>query len=453
MSNPNYKCEDGKIKLNINNSWIEPSFEQYENIESLGEPGANGVVIKGTHKITRRDEAIKIWLPRNRDGKNEVRVKQYLAEVQKIAKLNDPRIVTVYDAWEENGLYCCSMELVNGITYKEWLKRKDVSQKVNMLLKIFEAIIFYQSQGIIHGDIHSKNIMIDGNEKIHIIDFGTSYFSSYKEKSYHRENSLMYELVEQTLKEEFDNEAFLCKKYKPQEDIGESIYILDAIPILFSKSILSYLNLKIMLDNVPDIVNQPRDIYQYCRYIATGLYLYMDYYYSRLSGENKRKLEKFSSIMFESLEDEVFGNAQNNSNEYERMNYISLFVYYEEVKKGLLAEKIEESLVGKYIKNSRFCNIIAKANDLFELHNILLEMEDDCMDVYFIETKLRTSFFEILEENYNAYFLHFLRYMNLRIEELKMQNELCEKIVRLSYLYCINNEVIYPSSVEGEMSS
>ena len=51
MPNPNYEYKDGKIKVKIDGSWIEPNFERYENIKPIGEPGANGVVIKGTHKI------------------------------------------------------------------------------------------------------------------------------------------------------------------------------------------------------------------------------------------------------------------------------------------------------------------------------------------------------------------------------------------------------------------
>lgn len=168
MPNPNYQNNNGKIKIKINDSWIEPQFERYENLEPIGEPGANGVVIKGTHKITKREDAIKIWLPRNRNGKEQVNEKQYLKEIQKITKLNDPRIVKIYDAWKENSCYCCSMEFIAGITYEAWLKKNcDITVRINMLLKIFDAIVFYQSQGIIHGDIHLKNILIDENERPH----------------------------------------------------------------------------------------------------------------------------------------------------------------------------------------------------------------------------------------------------------------------------------------------
>ena len=57
------------------------------------------------------------------------------------------------------------MEYIDGITYEKWLERyKDKWKRINMLINIFEAIVFYQEQGIIHGDIHSKNILVDKNE-------------------------------------------------------------------------------------------------------------------------------------------------------------------------------------------------------------------------------------------------------------------------------------------------
>ena len=448
MSNPNYQYEGGKIKVKIDDSWMEPSFERYKNIEPIGEPGANGVVIKGIHKITRREDAIKIWLPRKRNGKNVIRKEQYLAEVQKIAKLKDSRIVTIYDAWTENGCYCCSMEFVNGITYEKWLKENyDMNARVNMLLKIFEAIVFYQTQGIIHGDIHLRNILIDTSEEIHIIDFGTSSFCSYAEQSNYRENFLMYELVEKTLENQFDKNAFLYKKYSLLGDIKELDDIRGAVPIFFSKSILCYLHLRIMLTNLHDIINQPEDIYEYCRYIAKGFYLNMDYFYLKVSGKNEQKLEMFTSAMFESLEDEVYEDCQNDSDEAEKMLFISLFVYFEEVKRRLLDGKIEEEIVEENIKDMclsrtrEIISIINTTNDLFEFHNVLMETIGDYKEVYLIETKLRASLYNIIKETYGSYLLHILRYLHLRMEDLKRQNELCARIIRLSYIYCFNHRI------------
>lgn len=126
------------------------------------------------------------------------------------------------------------MEFIDGITYEKWLEENsNISERVNMLLKIFEAIVFYQSQGIIHGDIHSKNIMIEKGGKIHIIDFGTSSISSYKEQSEYRENFLMYELVEKTLESKFDTKAFFYKKYSLKGSIKKINDIRNAVPIFF----------------------------------------------------------------------------------------------------------------------------------------------------------------------------------------------------------------------------
>lgn len=450
MSNSNYKYEDGKIKIKIDGLWIEPSFERYENIEPVGEPGANGVVIKGIHKITGRVDAIKIWLPRKRNGKNEIRENQYLAEVQKIAKLKDPRIATIHDAWTENGCYCCSMEFINGITYEKWLEENnDINKRINMLLNIFEAIVFYQSQGIIHGDIHSKNILIEKSGEVHIIDFGTSSLSSYEKQSNHRENFLMYELVEKTLANQFDNKVFLYKKYTLREDIKEFDDIRNVVPIFFSESVLCYLHLMIMLSNLRDIINQPEDLWEYCGYIAKGFYLNMDYFYSKISGENEQKLEIFTNIMFESLEDEIYGDSQNDVDEAERMTFISLFAYFELVKKDLSDGKIKEDLVKKYINDKFLCepreiiSIINTTNDLFEFHSILLNTIGDHEDVYSIEIDLRESLYRIIEETYGGYLLHISRNLYLRMENLKRQSELYDRIIRLSHIYCFNNGIYY----------
>lgn len=442
MINPNYEYKDGKIKVKIGDSWVEPSFERYENIRPIGEPGANGVVVKGTHKITRRDDAIKIWLPRNRNGKNEIREEQYLAEVQKIAKLKDSRIAEIYDAWTEKGCFCCSMEFIDGITYEKWIeKNHDISKRVDMLLRIFEAIVFYQSKGVIHGDIHSRNILVDNNGEIHIIDFGTSSLSSYKEQSNHRENFLMYELIEKTLGKQFDNRAFLYKKYALRGDAVNGDDVRNVVPVFFSQSVVCYLHLMIMLTNLQDIINEPEYIHEYCRYITKGFYLNMDYFYSKVSGENNQNLEMFTSVMFACIEDEEYENAQNDSSEAERMEFVSLFVYFEEVKRGLLEGEIYVDTMEKYIKSRDIISILYASRDFIEFHNRLLEEIDDYEEIYSIEVDLRTSLYNIIEDIYGGYLLHILRRIHLRIAEIKVQGEFYDRIIRLSYIYCINNGI------------
>lgn len=448
MPNPNYRYEKGKIEIRINGSWMEPQFEQYENIQPVGKPGANGVVIKGTHKITGRDEAIKIWLPRQRNGKLEINKKQYLAEIRKIAELKDPRIVTIYNAWTENGCYCCSMELIDGITYESWLeKNSNIDTRIDMLLKIFDAICFYQSQGIVHGDIHSKNIMIEKDGKVRIIDFGTSSLSSYKEQSNQRENFLMYELVEKTLGDRFDKKAFLYKKYHLKGEVKENDDIRKVKPFFFSRSVCCYLKLMRMLNNVKDIINNPGYTYEYCSYITKGVYLDMDYYYSKISGENDNKLNMFSEVMCSSLMDGMYERCQDNPDETEKMIIISLYVYYEKIKEGLHNGQIKLEMLRKQIlskisyKPDAITEMIDSSKDLFELHNILTEELGDCEMIYSIEEALRAVMDEIIFETYGERWPYILREFYFRMEDIKFQQPLCDRIIRLSYRCCMNNGI------------
>lgn len=442
MQNPNYRYRNEKIELKIDGSWIELSLKDYENIKPIGEPGANGVVVRGTHKTTKREDAIKIWLPRKRNGKNEVREEQYLAEVQKNVKFNDHRIARIYNAWQENGCYCCSMEFIDGITYEKWLKQtNNIVNKTNMLLKIFEAILFYQSKGFIHGDIHPRNILIDKNREVHIIDFGTSSISCYEEQSIHRENFLMYELVEKTLGKSFDNKAFYYKKYSLRGNITKDDDIRNVIPIIFSRSVLCYLHLNIMLTGLLDIINVPDALYEYCGYIAKGFYLNMDYFYARVPGENEKRLNMFSKTMFECLEDETYGKCQYDSSESEQKAFVSLFVYFEKVKKDFLSGEIKKQTIEKYINDELIVDILNRTNDLFDFHNTLMDKLDDCETVYYMERDLRDFLYNILQETYGGLFLHVVRNLYLRMEEVKLQKELCNKIYRVSYIYRLDNGI------------
>lgn len=98
-------------------------------------------------------------------------------------------------------------------------------------------------------------------------------------------------------------------------------------------------------------------------------------------------------------------------------------------------------------KPSEIISIINSTNDLFNFHNILMETIGDYIEVCSIEKDLRQALYNIIEEAYGDYLLHIIRHMNLRIEEVKRQKSLCDRIVRLSYIYCFNNGIDYPSNI------
>ncbi len=107
----------------------------------------------------------------------------------------------------------------------------------------------------------------------------------------------------------------------------------------------------------------------------------------------------------------------------------------------------------KHINDRRFSkpreiiSIINTTKNLFEFHNTLMEVIGDYVAVYFIETELRESLYNIIEEIYGGYLLYILKHLHLRMEELKSQNELYDRIIRLSYIYCSNNVIDYPPNV------
>jgi len=450
MSNPNFKLDNGEIKIKIRNKWTTVNFNEYENIEIVGKPGANGVVVKGIHKITGRIDAIKIWLPR-KDAKNgEVRESQYYAEIQKIAKLNHPNIVKIYNAWIENSCYFCSMEYIDGCTLKTWISSpRSKWERLDILNKIFMTIKVYQDKGIIHGDIHDNNILIDKAQEIHIIDFGTSVTSKYGDQSKYRENYLMYELVEKVMGDDFSDEIFLFKKYFLNGKIQNKNDVRNVISALVSSTISEYIKLEMIKFQMGKLTDL-RDLSEICECIAKGLYINLDFVYKNMATWcSQEAIDAFPQIFYETLEDVVYGEAQNNVNEAEKMQYLSLYVYYMYYKS--IQPEIDANIYDKtyqelrYLINKKeydeYIKIINQEIDLFDLHRHLQEKYDDENEIYRIEGDIRGILESVLSHFYNGYYLHILRSEYLEIQQIKMDKSLCNKIINLSHIYRFNNGI------------
>lgn len=450
MSNPNFKLDNGEIKIKIKNKWTIVNFNEYENIEIVGEPGANGVVVKGIHKITGRVDAIKIWLPR-KDAKNGgVRESQYYAEIQKIAKLNHPNIVKIYNAWIENSCYFCSMEYIDGCTLKTWISSpRSKWKRLNILNKIFLAIKAYQDKGIIHGDIHANNILIDKAQEIHIIDFGTSVTSKYGDQSNYRENYLMYELVEKVMGDDFSDEIFLFKKYFLNGKIQNKNDVRNAIPALVSSTISEYIKLEMIKFQIGELTDLG-DLPEICECIARGLYINMDFVYKNMvTWCSQDAIDAFPKIFYETFEDVVYGETQNDNNKAEEMQYLSLYIYYRYYKS--IQIEIDASIYDKayqemqYLINKKeydeYIKLINQEKDLFDLHRRLQGKYDDEDEIYRIEDDIRGMLEFVLSHFYNGYYLHILRSEYLEMKQIKMDESLYNKIVKLSYVYRFNNGI------------
>ncbi|WP_444940738.1 protein kinase domain-containing protein [Microbulbifer sp. ZKSA004] len=99
---------------------------------------------------------------------------RFRSEAQLLARLNHPNIVRLYDVLEEKHSIALVMELVEGVTLKDWMRENSptLAEKLDLLMQICQGLGKAHCLGIIHRDLKPENILvtIDGIAKI--TDFG-----------------------------------------------------------------------------------------------------------------------------------------------------------------------------------------------------------------------------------------------------------------------------------------
>ncbi len=143
--------------------------------EVLSKVGAGGMadVYKGRDTMLNRYVAVKVLKKEYREDDDFVR--KFRSEAQAAAGLLNPNIVNVYDVGEDRGLYYMVMELVDGITLKEYIEKKGrLSHKevISIAIQMCNGIGAAHAAGIIHRDIKPQNIIISRDGKVKVTDFG-----------------------------------------------------------------------------------------------------------------------------------------------------------------------------------------------------------------------------------------------------------------------------------------
>ena len=152
--------------------------DRYEIIELIGSGGMANVYKALCHRLNRYD-AVKIM--RDETAANTELRRRFRAESQAVAMLSHPNIVSVYDVSHSDDVEYNVMELIDGITLKQYLQKKSVLDPAEVLdftIQTAKALEHAHSKGIIHRDIKPQNIMLLKDGMIKVADFGIASLES-----------------------------------------------------------------------------------------------------------------------------------------------------------------------------------------------------------------------------------------------------------------------------------
>lgn len=168
--------------------------------EIIGQIGTGGManVYKAIDRILNRYVAVKVLKSEFRE--DELFVKKFRSEAQAAAGLMHPNIVNVYDVGEDQGLYYIVMELVEGISLKEYIQKKghlSAKETIAIATQVCLGIDVAHSKGIVHRDIKPQNIIISKEGKVKVTDFGIAKATTSNTISTNAMGSVHYTSPEQ----------------------------------------------------------------------------------------------------------------------------------------------------------------------------------------------------------------------------------------------------------------
>lgn len=151
---------------------------RYEVLKRVGSGGMADVYMTKDHKLNR-NVAVKVL--KSEYVEDEKFLKKFETEAQAVARLSHPNIVNIYDVGMEDGINYIVMELAEGITLKEYIRKKGYlspKETVEISTQIASAISHAHKNHIIHRDIKPQNILVSDTGIIKVTDFGIAKATS-----------------------------------------------------------------------------------------------------------------------------------------------------------------------------------------------------------------------------------------------------------------------------------
>jgi tRNA A-37 threonylcarbamoyl transferase component Bud32 len=146
-------------------------FGDFELLKVIGR-GGMGIVYKARQRSLNRLVAVKMIRAGTWASEDELR--RFRNEAEAVANLDHPQIVTIHEVGEYEGLHYFTMKLVDGPSLADLLERytSDPHAAVRLVAEVARAVHHAHQRGILHRDLKPSNIVIDGDGRAHITDFG-----------------------------------------------------------------------------------------------------------------------------------------------------------------------------------------------------------------------------------------------------------------------------------------
>ena len=151
---------------------------RYEILEVIGTGGMAVVYKARCHRLNR---LVAIKILKDEYSKDEEFRRRFHAESQAVAMLSHPNIVSVYDVSRYDDSDYIVMELIDGISLKQYIEKKQIlnwKETLHFAIQIAKALEHAHSRGIVHRDIKPHNVMVLKNGSVKVADFGIAQMMS-----------------------------------------------------------------------------------------------------------------------------------------------------------------------------------------------------------------------------------------------------------------------------------
>ena len=151
---------------------------RYEILEVIGTGGMAVVYKARCHRLNR---LVAIKILKDDFLEDEEFRRRFHSESQAVAMLSHPNIVSIYDVSTSITADYIVMELIDGITLKQYMEKKGVlnwKETLHFAIQIAKALEHAHSRGIVHRDIKPHNVMVLKNGSVKVTDFGIARMMS-----------------------------------------------------------------------------------------------------------------------------------------------------------------------------------------------------------------------------------------------------------------------------------